>query len=686
MFDKSVSLFFQPINNFITINNKALSKYKELIGQNLFIADLLLYMPRKFIDRSKIKLISQIAYDQDESTTLNVRIIAHKPPTKYTRKYTISCEDISGKIDLLFFNVNQGWLKIQFPPNKQVIIFGKINCFKDKYQIVHPKIIEKRFGRSFFIVPIYALTQGIKQEMFYKIFEKIVPIIPDLPEWIDKAILDKYNWPNFKQAIINVHNPNSMAEVQKSIKRLAFDEALNQQISMYIAKKIQQKNIKRNISNNKTLQNKLVKSLPFELTDTQKQAIIEIEQDMQQNTIMLRLLQGDVGSGKTIVALAVMLNVVENNQQAAIIAPTEILAKQHAKNIEELCSRLNVKTALIYSKSSNKEKIKKQIINHEVSIIIGTHALLQDTVVFNNLSFIVVDEQHKFGVEQRLQLINKGKNIDVLLMTATPIPRSMALVLYNDMNVSYLDKNQLNRMPVSTYVVPDNKLDKIINMVTKLINDNKQIYWVCAHINSSEDNITAAEDRFNNLRQIFGNKVGLVHGKKQDNFSVIDDFIQNKYAIIVTTTVIEVGIDVPNASAIIIEDSHNFGLSQLHQLRGRVGRNDQEAWCILVYKNNISDIGRMRLQIMKHYQDGFKIAEEDFKLRGPGNILGTQQSGMPVTKILNIYTDIDIIKLAYQHTQNIIKLGSLDKDYYQTIKTLLSIFNNNNIAINILSG
>ena len=523
--------------------------------------------------------------------------------------------------------------------------------------------------------PIYPLTYGISNKDIIKNIDYILRNCPHLPEWLDENIIKINNWSSWFDSLQGLHKPKTNFDLKnnKYRNRLVFDEFLAQQLALGLVKKNREK--KEILQNrNCALKNKfLTNFLPFKLTGDQEKSIKEIEIDTFSSNKMVRLLQGDVGSGKTIVAFITMLNYIDNHKQCVLMAPTSILANQHFENINKFCEQLNIKSELLTGKIKGKKRkeILENLKNGSINILIGTHALIEDSVEFNNLGYVVIDEQHRFGVEQRLSLINKNKNTDILAMSATPIPRTLALTIYNDMSLSIIEEKPKNRKEIITSIINNNQYDNLINRIKE--KNGEKVYWICPLVDENENSdLTDVKNKYNEFCSIFGKeKVSLIYGKMKEKDEVMEDFCNNEERkILIATTVIEVGVDVKDATIIVIEHPERFGLSQLHQLRGRVGRGDKQSYCILLYDDK--KIGKntiKRLNIMKATNNGFTIAEEDLKIRGVGEVLGLKQSGCQDYIIADLNTDFYLFEKAIYTAQNIIKNGKI-KDY----KLLLYLF------------
>ena len=637
------------------------------------IFNLILSIPSRYIDRSNESKIKDLHIGKIQTITVNVE--KYNFPRLRNLPNKVICSDDTGKLDCIFFNSYEGYIKKILPINKQVTISGRINFFRGRYQITNPTHINSDKNKIKKIYTNYSLTEGISDNVFNKIMTEALNNIPIINEWLSPNILKKLGNVSWNEAIINLHKPNKTRIDKKYINRIIFDEIL----STFLINSNIRKNFKKNIKIPKKINSNLVhfveNKIGFNLTNDQNKAIFEINSDISSKKRMFRLLQGDVGSGKTIVSLISAQNVILDKYQVAFMAPTEILAKQHFKLFKKIFGK-SVNVELLTGKTQYKEKkeILKRLANNEIDIVFGTHSLFQNKIKFRKLGMIIVDEQHKFGVNQRKKLSEKGgTNCEVLVMSATPIPRTMMMTLYGDMDVTLIKSKPKNRKEIKTYTKDVNKINDVVNFIKKEINNNNQIFWVCPLIEESKKvDHQSSIVRYNYLTKFFKNKIGLLHGSvvKDERDRVLNDFLNKKINILVSTTVIEVGIDFPDATCIVIEDANKFGLSQLHQLRGRVGRGYKESSCILLFRSSLSENARKRLKILKSSNDGFFIAEEDLKLRGYGDLLGFQQSGQKTFRLADPILNEDLFILAEKEIKTIEKNnGNLSK-----YNTLLKMF------------
>ena len=647
------------------------------------IFDLIWNLPRNFTDRSHISKINELQIGKIQ--TVVVDVIKYNFPRVRNLPNKVNCEDETGKLDCIFFNSYEGYIRKILPLNSKVTISGKINFYKNKYQITNPTHISSDTNSVRKIHSNYSLTEGLTENKYLSIINSVLSKLPDLEEWLSNEILNKFNNLSWKESVIKLHNPMNINVKGDFLNRLIFDEILSQfLINSKIRKAV--KKIKKNKKKfNRVFEQDLISKLNFTLTKDQIKSINEINNDLKSNHKMFRLLQGDVGSGKTIVSFISSLNVIESGYQVAFMAPTEILAKQHYDLAKKLFDR-NIKINLLTSKTNYKER--KNILNNlslnNVNILIGTHSLFQEKIKFKKLGLIIIDEQHKFGVKQRKKLSDKGgKNCDVLVMSATPIPRTMIMTIFGDMDTSIIKTKPKNRKNIITYSKLETKISEIISFVKKKISSKNQIFWVCPLIEESKKiDHQSSVKRYEFLKKIFKNKVGLIHGTmdKDKKNEVLLDFLHKKIDILVSTTVIEVGIDFPNASVIVIENANKFGLSQLHQLRGRVGRGKNQSYCILMFKSGLSENAKKRIKILKDYTDGFKISEEDMKLRGYGDLLGFKQSGLQTFRLADPVLNEDLFLLAEKEIK---KIETYDDDL-KKYNTLLKMYDRADILSDLV--
>jgi len=670
------------LKNFITQNISILegvgNKTKKLLKKKGIekISDLLWNFPQGYTDRTNIQKLDKL--EIGKITTINVKVLKYNFPRIRNLPNKVICGDDVNKIDIIFFNSREGYIRKVLPLNGQVIISGKINYYKNKYQITNPDYIVPIEKKDYVekIIPKYSLTEGLTEKVYRKLIEQVLIKIPNLNEWHDNEILKKIGNVSWSESIFNVHQEKGNDINSPYYRRLAYDEILSNLLVLSQVRKRIKKFKKEEKKFGDSLSKKAIDNFNFLLTDDQKKSIDEINNDLKSDYKMFRILQGDVGTGKTIVALISAANVINSNYQVVLMAPTEILAKQHYEFAMKIFSLTQINMEILTGKTKEnvKKKIRSNLTSGKINLLIGTHAVFQKKIEFKKLGLAIIDEQHKFGVKQRIELSNKGgKNCDILLMSATPIPRTLVMTVYGDMDVSKIKQKPKNRKEVITLSKPEDKIEEIILFIKKQINDGNQVFWVCPLIDESKKlDFSAAVKKYNFLSKRFSKKVGLIHGSLDNELrnKVLTDFLNKKIDILVSTTVIEVGIDFPNANVIVIENSNKFGLSQLHQLRGRVGRGYNQGTCILLFKKNLSENAKKRIKILKSSTDGFVIAEEDMKLRGFGDILGFQQSGIKNFKIADPIHHSDLFDLAEKN----IKIIENDKYNFTKYNILLELF------------
>jgi len=647
--------FLSSINKIKGIGKKTTQLFLKKRIINIF--DLLWHIPTSKIETSRTVNINDLQIGKTQS----IQLI----PTKYSfprirnLPNRVNCTSSGKKIDCIFFNSYEGYIKKILPINHEVIIFGKITYYKGKYQITNPKLVSETEEGKLKDIKNYSLTDGLSISKYNKTIETILEDMPVLKEWHNKNILKKFNNVTWNESIKKIHSED-FENLKNSyyLRRLIFDEIMsNFLISSQIRQKI--KKTKKKEKNFKvSLNDVYIKKLSFKLTNDQNKAIEEINNDLKSKERMFRLIQGDVGSGKTIVSLISAINVINSGYQVALMAPTEILAKQHYNFASKFFGKdINIELITGKTKYLYKKQIIENIRLNKSNLIIGTHSLFQKKIHYKNLGLIIIDEQHKFGVRQRKELSDKGgNNCDVLVMSATPIPRTMILTIYGDMDVTLIKEKPKNRKEIKTYSKLESKVNEVIKYCKNQISSGNQIFWVCPLIEKSKklDHQSSVE-KHNFLKKYFSNKVGLIHGamNKDDKDKVLNDFLNKKIDVLVSTTVIEVGIDFPNANVIVIENANKYGLSQLHQLRGRVGRGTNQGTCILIFKSNLSENAKKRINILKQSNDGFEISEQDMILRGYGDVLGFKQSGIKKFKLADPILHKDLFELAEQEVKKI---------------------------------
>ena len=676
-----LDLLLSPINKLKGVGPK-LENIINKLGINLNV-HFLWHFPYRIIEKKYYENIHDAPINQ--LVTIKIEVIKHYPSKFRRQPYRVSCLANEIPIDIVYFNARHPVIRSVLPLKSFKMISGKLQFFKNKFQITHPASVENISHIQLLREkePVYSLTAGLNMKSFIKLSNQVLQLLPNPREWIDNRLLKKYNFVSWKEAIEKLHNPeieDTYNEKNFFRRRLAFDELYAHQLAICIIRTIDNKKKSTSFKNKNKLKKILINSLEFKLTNSQSIVLNEIQNDLESNKQMIRLLQGDVGSGKTIVALISMLTVIESGYQATLMAPTSILAYQHFKNISKLLQNLPIQIDILTGKDKGKSRIEKleKIKDGSTQIIIGTHALIQEGVNFKKLGFSVIDEQHRFGVYQRMAFNYKGFRPSILVMSATPIPRTLTLAAYGDMDESRLIDKPIGRKPIKTSSLTLKKEKNLIERIkAKINNSNDKFFWVCPLIEESQElDLKAATDRYNSLNKIFKNKVMLIHGQlsEKEKESTMEKFKNEDYRILVATTVIEVGIDIKSATTIIIEHAERFGLAQLHQLRGRVGRNNEESYCILLHKESLNDTAKKRISIMIETNDGFLIAEEDLKIRGPGEILGKRQSGLPSFNVADLSYDGDLLEEAKFYADNIITEDPrLERNGNKNLKDLLYI-------------
>lgn len=660
------------------------------------VVDLLWHLPSGLIDRRSRPKIAEAR--DGEISTIEVTVGLHVPPRMKRLPYRVHVSDETGEMQLIFFNARPDFLAKTLPEGAQRIVSGRVEFYQGAPQMTHPDHIvgPEELAALPLLEPVYPLTAGLPLKPLQKAVRAALLRLPDLPEWQNGPWLKANGWLAWRASVQSAHEPQSAADIAPDAParaRLAYDELLANQLALGLVRLRMKKRPGRSIAGDGHLRRKVEAALPFALTDAQARSLAEIGADMKAPHRMLRLLQGDVGSGKTVVALLAMLNAVEAGFQAAMMAPTEILARQHHASLAPLCDAAGVKLALLTGREKGKprEEILAALADGSIDILVGTHALFQSDVAFKALAIAVVDEQHRFGVHQRLMLTSKGgPGTDVLVMTATPIPRTLTLTAYGDMDVSKLDEKPPGRKPVDTRALPLDRLDEIVAGLPRALARGAQIYWVCPLVEESDEvDAAAAEERYKHLGSVFGDIVGLVHGRMKpiDKDAVMARFAAGEIKILVATTVIEVGVNVPSATVMVIEHAERFGLAQLHQLRGRVGRGTGKSSCLLLYQTPLGETAEARIKIMRETEDGFRIAEEDLRLRGAGELLGTRQSGLPSFRIADLETQKELLAAAHDDARMIVERDpELESERGCALRTLLYLFERDEAIRYLRSG
>lgn len=672
---------FRPVTSIKGIGPRMGNLIEKLAGPQL--VNLLWHLPSGLIDRRYAPKISEAR--PGVVATITVRVMQHRKPPNKRMPYKVICSDDTGELTLVFFHAHDDYLLKTLPEGELRVVSGQIELFGEQMQMSHPDHIGTvdEIEKLQTVEPVYPLTTGLTLKVLGRAVTGALDVVPELAEWADASFVSRNKWPAWKPALLAAHAPDSELDLDPTTParaRLAYDELLSNQVALALIRRHMRKARGRPIHGTGALRARITHTLPFALTGAQTRALEEISSDLTSDTRMLRLLQGDVGSGKTVVALMAMLIAVEAGAQAVMMAPTEILARQHLATIEPLAKAAGLRIVVLTGRERGKARASalEALASGAAQLAVGTHALFQDDVEYKNLAVAVIDEQHRFGVHQRLTLASKGHAVDVLVMTATPIPRTLMLTAYGDMDVSRLMEKPPGRQPVDTRAVPLDRLNEVANAVGRALQGGNKVYWVCPLVEESDNlDVAAAEQRHAHLKQLFGERVGLVHGRMKgaEKDRVMADFAGQGLDILVATTVIEVGVDVPDATIMVVEHAERFGLAQLHQLRGRIGRGDKPSTCLLLYAPPLTETARARLKIMRETDDGFRIAEEDLKLRGAGELLGTRQSGMPDFLLADMQAHAELLVAARDDAALLLERDpDLDTERGQAVRTLLYLF------------
>jgi ATP-dependent DNA helicase RecG len=690
---------FASLTSLAGVGSKLEKLYRRLLGRDddPRIIDLLFHLPTGTIDRRARPKLRDVV--PGHVVTVAVTVDRHRAPPPYRSRapYQIYTSDETGDLILTFFNARKEYLQKLLPLGSRRYVSGHADLYDGMLQMVHPDRVvdEPGFQRLPLLEPVYPLTEGLSLNAIQKAIDGALARLRALPEWQDPAWVARERYPSFAEALRRLHRPVEPTDVDPAglaWTRLAYDELLAGQLSLTLVRAHLRRPSGRVTSATGHLRKRLIEALPYSLTASQSRAVVDIVADLGKPERMLRLLQGDVGSGKTVVALLAATAAIEGGRQAALMAPTEILARQHYSTIAPLAAATGIEVAVLTGRERGRERsdILDRLALGDIHILVGTHALFQEEVAFRDLAIAIVDEQHRFGVHQRLALASKGQAVDVLVMTATPIPRTLVLTYFGDMDVSELREKPKGRKPIDTRAIPIDRLDEVVEAVGRALAKGRRAYWVCPLVEDSENiDLAAVEERYSALEKRFGPIVGIVHGKMRgaEKDNAMGCFAAGTTQLLVATTVIEVGVDVPEATVMVIEHAERFGLAQLHQLRGRVGRGSERSSCLLLYKPPLGDNAKARLAIMRETEDGFRIAEEDLRLRGEGDVLGTRQSGMPGFRIARIEVHGKLIGAARDEAKLVLSRDAhLTSSRGEALRDLLYLFERDEAVRLIRSG
>ena len=671
---------FAPVTALPGIGSQSAKLFERLAGP--LVLDLLWHLPSGIVDRRASPPIR--ALEPDRIATIAVRVEAHQPGHG-RRPYRVLCTDNTGTLTLVYFNVKGDQLARLLPIGAERVVSGRVEFYGGIPQMAHPDLVlrPEELDRLRPIEPVYPLTAGLSPRLAQKAVATALDRLPGPPEWIDPALRERRGWPRWSDAVRRAHAPEAEADLLPTTparERLAYDEIFASQLAVALARARRHRQKGRAIVGAGTLTNPVEGALGFGLTGAQRLAIAEIAAEMAQPRRMVRLLQGDVGSGKTVVALMAMLTAVEGGGQAALMAPTEILARQHHATLQRHAAAARVEIGFLTGREKGRARgsMLASLASGLTPIVVGTHALLQPDVEFRDLALIVIDEQHRFGVEQRLGLYAKGRDADTLLMSATPIPRTLMMTAYGDLDVSRLTEKPAGRHPVDTRTVALERIEDVVAAVGRAMARKAKVYWICPMVEESETaDLAAVEERYKALAPVFPGRAGLVHGrmKPADKDRAMSGFAGGEVDLLVATTVVEVGVDVPDATVMVIEHAERFGLSQLHQLRGRIGRGDKPSTCLLLYQSPLGELAKRRLSILRETEDGFRIAEEDLRLRGAGEVLGTRQSGLPTLRLADLAIHDELVAIAHDDARLVLERDpGLESERGRALRTLLYLF------------
>ena len=678
---ESLNPLFAPVTALAGVGPRLAKLFERLAGPR--VVDLCWHLPSGLIDRRYAPKLAEAV--PGRVATLTVTVDWHAPPANPRQPYRVHCRDETGALELVFFHAKADYLERLLPVGEQRVVSGKLEAFRGQSQMSHPDHVGRpeEIGRLMTVEPVYPLTTGLTAKVVAKAVGHALERAPHLEEWLDPAYLKRQGWRPWRDSLRAVHKPENEADLLPTTgprSRLAYDELLANQLALSLVRAHMRRQRGRAIQGDGALRRAVIAALPFRLTGSQETAIQEITADLASETRMLRLLQGDVGSGKTVVALLAMVAAVEAGGQAVLMAPTEILARQHMKTIGPLALKAGLKTEILTGRDKGKARaqILERLASGAASLAVGTHALFQEDVAFRDLALAVIDEQHRFGVHQRLLIGAKGRAVDILVMTATPIPRTLMLTAYGDMEVSRLTEKPAGRQPIDTRALPLERLDQVVEAVQRALAQGRRAYWVCPLVEESEvADLAAATERYEALKVRFGDRVGLIHGRMAgpQKDAVMAAFAEGALSLLIATTVIEVGVDVPEASIMVVEHAERFGLAQLHQLRGRVGRGSERGSCLLLYQGPLGETATARLKILRETDDGFRIAEEDLRLRGAGELLGTRQSGLPEFRLADLAVHGDLLAAARDDARLVLERDpELASPRGQALRRLLYLF------------
>ena len=671
---------FAPVTLLPGIGPQLAKLFDRLAGP--LVVDLLWHLPSGIVDRRATPPVRDLVAGQ--VATLKLKVEAHEPGTG-RRPYRVRCADATGFLTLVYFNVRSDYLARLLPVGAERIVSGQVELYNGIAQIAHPDLVLRpdEIDRLKPIEPVYPLTAGLSPRILQKAVGAAIERIPDLPEWIDPGLRARRGWPGWAEAARHAHAPSGTADLLPDTaarERLAYDEVFASQLAVALVRARRQRRPGRATVGSGRLAAPVEAALGFSLTGAQRLAVAEIAAEMARPRRMMRLVQGDVGSGKTVVALLAMLAAVESGAQAALMAPTELLARQHHATLRRHAAAAGVEIGLLTGREKGRarEAITAGLASGRMPIVVGTHALIQPDIEFRDLALAVIDEQHRFGVEQRLALGEKGNDADTLLMSATPIPRTLMMTAYGDLDVSRLTEKPPGRRPIDTRSVALERIDDVTAALGRALAGGARAYWVCPIVEESETaDLAAAQERHAVLGALWPGRVGLVHGRMRaaEKDRVMAGFAAGAVELLVATTVVEVGVDVPDATVMVVERAERFGLAQLHQLRGRVGRSDKPSTCLLLYQSPLAETARRRLQILRETEDGFRIAEEDLRLRGAGEVLGTRQSGLPSLRLADLAAHAGLVALAHDDARLVLDRDPhLESERGRALRTLLYLF------------